>query len=45
VLTLDPKSGGALHLDMIARIEANGCAVYSDSSNSAGIRVDLLAAQ
>jgi Flp pilus assembly protein TadG len=43
VLTLDPVRGAALHLDMIARLEANDCATYSDSTNIRGIQVDALA--
>src|SRR6185295_14035483 len=43
VLTLDPQSLMPLHLDLIARLQANGCAVYSNSKSLAGIEVDALA--
>lgn len=43
VLTLEPKSGRALTLTLLARLQANGCGVYSNSKNAQGISVDPLA--
>jgi Flp pilus assembly protein TadG len=43
VLTLDPKSGKALRLTMLAKLQANGCGVYSNSNSKQGISVELLA--
>jgi Flp pilus assembly protein TadG len=40
VLTLDPKSDKALHLDKEARLQANGCGAYSNSKSEKGIAVD-----
>lgn len=40
VLTLDPTGTKALHMDKSARLEANGCAVYSNSSHTQAIRLD-----
>jgi Flp pilus assembly protein TadG len=39
VLTLDPAGEQALRMDMSALMEANGCAVYSNSSHAEGIRL------
>lgn len=41
VLALEGTSVKALHLDKEARISAKGCAVYSNSTNSQGMRLDL----
>jgi Flp pilus assembly protein TadG len=41
ILTLDGSASSALHLDKEARISANGCAVYSNSTNAEGIRLDF----
>lgn len=40
VLTLDPSGTKALHMDRQARMQANGCAVYSNSKHTQGIRLD-----
>ncbi len=40
VLTLNPSSAKAFHMDKEAKLNANGCAVYSDSSHAQGIRLD-----
>ncbi len=40
VLTLDPASTKALHLDKSARLNAKGCSVYSDSAHRQAIRLD-----
>jgi Flp pilus assembly protein TadG len=40
VLTLDPSETKALHMDKSARLEANGCAVYSNSNHPQAIRLD-----
>jgi Flp pilus assembly protein TadG len=40
VLTLDGSSTKALHMDKSARLTANGCAVYSNSSHVQSIRLD-----
>lgn len=41
ILTLDGSGAKTLHLDKQARISANGCAIYSNSTHSEGIRLDL----
>ena len=43
VLTLDPKKARALTLTLLARLQANGCGVYSNSSHALGLSVDPLA--
>ena len=40
VLTLNPTDGKSLHMDNSGRLEGNGCAVYSNSKSSEGIRLD-----
>ena len=40
VLTLDPSEAKALHLDNDAKVTADGCGVYSNSTHSEGIRLD-----
>ena len=40
VVALDPSVNKALHLDKSARLVANGCGVYSNSTHSSGIRLD-----
>jgi Flp pilus assembly protein TadG len=40
VLALDGSSTKAIHLDKSARMRANGCGVYSNSTHSEGIRLD-----
>lgn len=40
VLTLDPKSTKALHLDKRAKISAKACTIYSDSAHRQAIRLD-----
>lgn len=41
VLALDPSGTKAMHMDKLAHLQANGCAVYSNSSHAQGIRLDL----
>jgi Flp pilus assembly protein TadG len=43
VLTLDPKGGKAMRLTMLAKLQANGCGIYSNSTSNQGISVELLA--
>ncbi len=40
VLTLDPASTKALHLDKNARLNARGCSIHSDSAHAQAIRLD-----
>jgi hypothetical protein len=40
ILTLDPTAVKAFHMDKQAKLKATGCAVYSDSSHTQGIRLD-----
>jgi Flp pilus assembly protein TadG len=40
LLTLDPSAAKAIHMDKSARVEANGCAVYSNSKHTQAIRLD-----
>ena len=39
VLTLDPSGEQALRMDKLARLDAKGCAVYSNSTHKDGIRL------
>ncbi|MGB8313531.1 MAG: TadE/TadG family type IV pilus assembly protein [Aestuariivirga sp.] len=41
VLALDSAGTKAIHLDKIAKLQANDCAVYSNSTDAQGIRLDL----
>jgi Flp pilus assembly protein TadG len=41
VLALDDSSTKAIHLDMNAKMRANGCGVYSNSNHIQGIRLDM----
>ena len=41
VLALDGAITKAIHLDKNAKLQANGCAVYSNSTHAQGIRLDL----
>lgn len=40
ILTLDPHSSKALHLDKNAQVVGNDCAIYSDSDDLEGLRLD-----
>lgn len=42
LLTLHPSMSAAVHLTMLARINANNCAVYANSTSGSAIRLDLL---
>ena len=44
VLTLNKSSNKALHMDKSSKLTANGCGVYSNSTNSIGLTVDQSAA-
>ncbi len=41
VLALDGTSSQVIHLDMNAKLTANGCGVYSNSVHSYGVRLDM----
>jgi Flp pilus assembly protein TadG len=41
VLALDPTGPSAIHMDRYAQLKAQDCGVYSNSSHSEGIRLDL----
>jgi Flp pilus assembly protein TadG len=41
VLTLDGSGTKAIHLDKEAKLQANGCGVYSNSTHPEGIRLDM----
>lgn len=41
VLTLDGSSAKATHMDKYAKLQANGCGVYSNSDHPQGIRLDM----
>ena len=41
VLALDDSGPKAIHLDKYANLTANGCGVYSNSTHTQGIRLDL----
>jgi Flp pilus assembly protein TadG len=43
VLTLETKSARAIALTLLAKLQANGCAVYSNSTSAQGVSVDPLA--
>jgi Flp pilus assembly protein TadG len=40
VLALNPSGAKAIHMDKRAKLNANGCAVYSNSSHNQSIRLD-----
>jgi Flp pilus assembly protein TadG len=40
ILTLSPSDVKAFHMDKQAKVKANGCAIYSNSSHSQSIRLD-----
>jgi Flp pilus assembly protein TadG len=40
VLTLDSSGTKALHMDKSARMDADGCGIYSNSTHAQGIRLD-----
>ena len=40
VLTLDPTTSKALHLDKRARLNGKTCSIYSNSAHAQGIRLD-----
>jgi hypothetical protein len=40
VLTLDSSGTKALHMDKSARMDADGCGIYSNSKHTQGIRLD-----
>jgi Flp pilus assembly protein TadG len=44
VLTLNASSNKSFHMDKSARLTANGCGVYSDSTDNIGLTVDQSAA-
>ena len=41
VLALDGSGTKAIHLDKNAKLQANGCGVYSNSTHAQGIRLDM----
>jgi Flp pilus assembly protein TadG len=41
VLALDGSATNAIHLDKNAKLQANGCGVYSNSTHAQGIRLDM----